>query len=118
MKKTKEEKEKMKEEKIARAECKDKDCHIHGNLKARGRTFEGNVIKKFPKRIVIEFGRTIYVRKYERYKKSKTKIHARLPRCMEKEINVGDYVKVRECRPLSKLIHFVVIEKIRGGEGK
>ena len=116
MKKTQEGKGKMKEEKLAIAGCKDKDCHIHGKLKTRGRTFEGNVIKKFPKRVVIEFGRTIYVRKYERYKKSKTKIHARLPKCMEDEIKIGDYVKVKECRPLSKLIHFVVIEKIRGEE--
>jgi len=98
--------------------CADKDCHVHGNLKARGRTFEGKVIKKFNKRIVIEFERMIYVKKYERYKKSRTKIHARLPICMEKEINIGDLIKVQECRPLSKIIHFVVIEKIKGGEEK
>ncbi len=98
--------------------CKDKDCHIHGNLKIRGRIFKGKVIKKFHKRIVIEFERMIYVRKYERYKKSKTKIHARLPVCMEKEINIGDLIKIQECRPLSKIIHFVVIEKIKGGEKK
>ena len=58
----------------------------------------------------------IYVRKYERYSKSKTKIHARLPVCIEKEINVGDLIKVQECRPLSKIIHFVVIEKIKAKE--
>ncbi len=96
--------------------CDDKDCHIHGNLKSRGRTFEGKVIKKFNKRIVIEFERMIYVRKYERYKKSRTKIHARLPVCMEKEINIGDLIKVQECRPLNKIIHFVVVEKIKGKE--
>jgi small subunit ribosomal protein S17 len=56
----------------------------------------------------------IYVRKYERYFKSKTKIHARLPICIENDINVGDSVKVQECRPLSKMIHFVVIEKVNG----
>jgi len=108
---------KMKKKKIAEAGkiCNDKNCHIHGNLKTRGRTFEGVVIKKFYKRVVIEFERMVYVRKYERYKKSKTKIHARLPVCMEDEINVGDSVKVQECRPLSKLIHFVVIEKIKSG---
>lgn len=101
--------------KIVGTSCKDKDCHIHGSLKVRGRTFEGTVTKKFHKRIVIEFERMVYVRKYERYKKSKTKIHARLPVCMEDEINIGDYIKIQECRPLSKLIHFVVIGKIRGG---
>ena len=103
---------------LAETVCKDKDCHVHGNLKVRGRTFEGKVIKKFNKRIVIEFERMIYVKKYERYKKSRTKIHARLPICMEKEINIGDLIKVQECRPLSKIIHFVVIGKIKSGEEK
>ena len=117
-----ENRKKQKEEKKVIAEagknCHDKNCHIHGNLKTHGRIFEGIVIKKFHKRIVIEFERMVYVRKYERYKKSKTKIHARLPICMEDEISVGDYIKIQECRPLSKLIHFVVIEKIKSGGGK
>jgi small subunit ribosomal protein S17 len=80
---------------------------------SRGKTFEGTVTKKFPKRIVIEFERTIYVKKFERYSRSKTKLHARVPQSMEDLIQVGDYVKIQECRPLSKIIHFVVIEKIR-----
>jgi len=103
---------------LAEAVCNERDCHVHGNLKSRGRTFEGKVIKKFAKRITIEFERMIYVKKYERYKKSKTKIHARLPVCMEKEINIGNLIKIQECRPLSKIIHFVVIGKIKGGEEK
>ncbi len=82
----------------------------------RGRTFEGIVKKKFPKRIVIEFERMIYVKKYERYAKSRTRIHARLPDIMEKEINIGDLIKVQECRPLSKMIHFIVIKKIKSKE--
>ena len=79
----------------------------------RGRVFEGIVTKKFPKRIVMEFERMIYVRKYERYARLKTKIHARLPEFMEKEINIGDLIKVHECRPLSKIIHFVVVQKLK-----
>jgi len=93
--------------------CGDKNCHIHGTLKARGRIFKGIVTKKNHKRITIEFERMIKIRKYERYAKSKTKIHARLPTCMDKIINVGDLIKIQECRPLSKIIHFVVIEKIK-----
>lgn len=102
--------------KIVGTECKDKDCHIHGNLKLRGKIFKGKVIKKFHKRIVIEFERMVYIKKYERYTKSKTKIHARLTSCMEEKISVGDYVKIQECRPLSKLIHFVLIGKIKEEE--
>lgn len=116
------EKEKMskaeskKKKVIIRDLCGDRDCPFHGKLKVRGRTFEGKVIRKFPRRITIGFERMVYVRKYERYAKSKTKIHARLPMCMEDKIDIGDVVLVRECRPLSKIIHFVVIKKIKSGE--
>lgn len=98
--------------------CTDKNCHIHGGLKARGKVFEGTVIKKFPKRIAIQFERMVYVKKYERYKRSKTKIHARLPDCMADRIQIGDLIKIQECRPLSKLIHFVVLGKIKSTEKK
>ena len=96
--------------------CKDRDCPFHGKLKVRGRTFEGEVIRKFPRRITIGFERMIYIRKYERYAKSKTKIHARLPACIENNIDIGDTVLIKECRPLSKIIHFVVIKKIKGNK--
>lgn len=77
----------------------------------RGREFKGTVIKKFPKRVVIESERNIYVQKYERYYKKKTRIHARLPEGMD--INIGDHILVQECRPLSKIIHHLVIKKLR-----
>ncbi|MEN6294046.1 MAG: 30S ribosomal protein S17, partial [Methanobacterium sp.] len=38
----------------------------------------------------------------------KSKIQAHLPDCMN--VNVGDSVKIAECRPLSKTKNFVVIE--------
>lgn len=103
-------------DKTEKITCNDVKCPFHGELSLRGRRFRGTVIRKFPKRITIEFERTIYVRKYERYAKSKTKLHARLPDCLEKEVNIGDYVEISECRPLSKIISFVVIKKIRSGE--
>ncbi len=104
--------------KLAEAKCNDKNCPTHGSLKIRGRTFEGKVVSKHPKRVAIELERMVYVRKYERYAKFKTKIHARLPVCIEKEISVGDLIKVRECRPLSKIIHFVVLGKVNKKEKK
>ena len=107
-----------KEEKMNKTICNDIDCPTHGNLSVRGRSFEGNVIRKFNKRVTIEFERMIYIQKYERYAKSKTKIHARLPKCMDEEIKIGDLIRVQECRPLSKIIHFVVIKKIKEGENK
>ncbi len=112
------EKSKEKETIVAEAVCQDRNCHIHGSLKTRGKIFEGKVIRKFPKRITIEFERMIYVKKYERYTKNRTKIHARLPDCMKDKIHVGDLIQIRECRPLSKIIHFIVIGKIKGAEEK
>jgi len=109
-----------KEKNEGKTECDDKFCPIHGKISLRGRTLKGRVIKKFPKRICIEFERIIYVRKYERYAKRKTKLHARLPNCLSDNIGIGDYVEIKECRPISKLIHFIVTKKIskeEAGEG-
>ena len=84
----------------------------------RGRIFQGTVTKNFDTRVVIEFERTVYVPKYERFTKKKTRIHAKKPENFV--VSVGDYVKVRECRPLSKIIHFIVIDVLKkvGGEEK
>jgi len=98
---------------VDRTICDDKLCPFHGNLKTRGKIFKGIVIKKFHRRVVIEFDRYSYIRKYERYLKKKTRLHARLPSCLDNDVDVGDYVQIQECRPISKIIHFVVINKIR-----
>ena len=99
---------------MVKKECNDRFCPKHGEISLRGRTFKGKVIRKFPKRICIEFERTFYVKKYERYAKRKTRLHARLPDCMADEVNIGDYVEIKECRPISKIIHFVVVQKVGG----
>ena len=111
MKEAKKSKDKAVE--VEKYSCNDVTCPVHGSLKVRGRTFKGYIIKKFPRRIVIEFERIIFIKKYERYARKKTKIHARLPKCMENEANIGDYVSIGECRPLSKMIHFVLIKILR-----
>ena len=101
----------MEKNKDKNSTCKDRLCPFHGQLSVRGRYFQGKVIKIFPKRAVIEFERMVRIPKYERYLKTKTKIHARLAECMQ-DINLGDYIEVGGTRPLSKIIHFVVIKKI------
>jgi len=78
----------------------------------RGAVFKGKVIRKFPKRVTIEFERTVYIKKYQRFYRKRTKLHAMLPESMYSEINLGDDIKVRECRPISKIVNFVVIGKI------
>lgn len=82
----------------------------------RGRIFKGTVIKKFPHRIVIESERPIFISKYERFLKKKARIHARIN--PDENVEIGDIVRVQECRPLSKIIHHVMIEKLESTEVK
>jgi small subunit ribosomal protein S17 len=84
---------------------------VETGISSKGRKFQGIVTKKFAKRIVVELERTIYVPKYERYYKKKIRLHARIPE--GSIVDIGDHVKIRECRPLSKIIHFVLIEIIK-----
>ena len=93
--------------------CNDVNCPFHGTLSTRGRVFKGVVIRKFHKRVVIEFERTVYVQKFERYAKSKTKLHARLSDCLASEVNIGDYIEITECRKLSKIVSFVVTKRLK-----
>jgi small subunit ribosomal protein S17 len=112
----------MKEKKqTEKSEKKRKEPTVGKNLATakketatRGRIFNGVVIRKFPGRVTIEFERTIYIPKYERYLKKRTRIHARLPKSIE--ANEGDLISVQECRPLSKTIHFLVTEIIKKAE--
>ncbi len=82
-------------------------------MKMRGRVFEGVVVKKLSGRVSIQFERMLKLPKYERYEKRKTKIHARLPDCMRKDVEVGDLIQIAETRPISKMIHFVVNKVVK-----
>jgi len=95
--------------------CSDQFCPFHGKnaVKLRSKSFQGEVIKKLPGRIKIQFERFVYDRKYERFDKRRTRIHARLPDCLKEQINLGDWIEIAECRPLSKIIHFIAVKKIR-----
>lgn len=87
-------------------------------ISVRGRIFQGKVIRKFPMRVTIEFERTVKIPKYERFMKKRTRIHARLPDQFADQIAVGDIIKVQECRPLSKIVHFMVVEKVRNANSE
>ncbi len=99
----------------ASGNCADKFCPFHGKeaVKLRGRIFEGEVINKLPGRVKIQFDRFNYISKYERFDKRRTKLHARLPDCLREQVHMGDWIQITECRPLSKIIHFIVTKKIR-----
>ncbi|RLG67396.1 30S ribosomal protein S17, partial [archaeon] len=45
----------------------------------------------------------------------RSRIPAHSPPCLD--IKEGDIVKIGECRPLSKTVHFVVLGKVRSDVG-
>lgn len=80
-------------------------------LSTRGRTFTGTVIStKMAKTATIQWEKRVYVPKYERYEKKRTRIHAHIPD--ELNVEVGDLVKVMETRPISKTKSTLVVENI------
>ncbi|MFQ5891954.1 MAG: 30S ribosomal protein S17 [Candidatus Methanofastidiosia archaeon] len=91
--------------------CKDPNCPFHGDLKVRGNILEG-VVKsdKMDKSVVVERRHVRYLPKYERYEKRTTKITAHNPACINAK--VGEKVRIAECKPLSKMKSFVVLEVI------
>jgi small subunit ribosomal protein S17 len=60
--------------------------------------------------LVVEREYTRYIPKYERYEKRTSKYLVHNPPCLG--VNVGDSVKIAECRPLSKAVAFVVVQKL------
>ncbi|KXA99630.1 30S ribosomal protein S17 [candidate division MSBL1 archaeon SCGC-AAA261G05] len=94
-------------------ECNDKNCPFHGSLSIRGRTLVGEVAsEKMDKTVVVEREFAQKIPKYERYERRTSRIHAHNPPCIN--ANVGDKVRIAECRRLSKLKSFVVIGKEEG----
>ena len=89
--------------------CDDPNCPFHGTLPVRGQILEGIVTSdKAERTITVERSFYKFIRKYERYEKRKSKINVHKPDCIQ--VNIGDAVKIAECRPLSKTKHFVVVE--------
>lgn len=95
------------------ADCNDPHCPFHGGFSVRGQIIDGQVVStrmERSARVQREYLR--YVPKYERYEKRTSSYNVHAPPCMN--VQVGDYVKIMECRPLSKTVSFVVIEARRG----
>lgn len=88
--------------------CSDRHCPFHGNMVVRGRTFHGTVIKTgMQKTATIEWPRLMYLPKYERYEKRRSRIKVHKPDCID--IVVGDNVMVMESRPISKTKSYIII---------
>ena len=93
----------------------DQNCTFYGSLRLRGQVLEGTISKiGMQKTITLERNNVRYMQKYERFEKRTSIVSAHLPSCIG-DANVGDSVKVMECRPLSKTVSFCVVE-LNGGE--
>jgi len=75
----------------------------------RGQVITGKVVSdRMMGTVVVERQYLHYVRKYKRYEKRSSKLHAHNSPCIQAK--TGDTVRIAECRPLSKTTTFVVVE--------
>ncbi len=90
--------------------CQDVYCPFHGNLPVRGQVLEGEVVSvRMDKTAVVQRTYTRYQSKYERYEKRTSRYSVHAPPCLE--LQTGDRVRIMECRPISKTVSFVAVEK-------
>ncbi|MEM2920702.1 MAG: 30S ribosomal protein S17 [Candidatus Bathyarchaeia archaeon] len=93
------------------ARCDDRKCPFHGSVGVRGALIEGTVVSsRMTRTVVVQIDYVHYVPKYKRYERRRSKIPAHNPPCVGAKI--GDKVKIGETRPLSKTVHFVVVERV------
>ena len=93
--------------------CTDPHCPFHSGFSVRGQLIDGQVMStrmERSARVQREYLR--YMPKYERFEKRTSSYTAHAPPCLQ--VQVGDVVKMMECRPLSKTKSFVIIEAKRG----
>lgn len=95
--------------------CADANCPFHGTLSVRGQTLEGTVASTdMEKTVIVEREYDVFVPKYDRFMKRRSRVPAHAPPCLE--LAVGDSVAVAETRPLSKTKSHVVVEVTERGE--
>jgi len=91
--------------------CNDKFCPYHGKLSVRGIQLDVQLVtKKMQNTVVVRREKLHYIHKYQRFEKRTTRMFAHLPPCVDADI--GDMVRIMECRPLSKGTHMVVLGRV------
>ncbi|HEY4674881.1 MAG TPA: 30S ribosomal protein S17 [Candidatus Bathyarchaeia archaeon] len=91
--------------------CTDSNCPFHGDLRIRGHVLEGVVVSaKMEKTVSVRREYLHYIPKYVRYERRHSRIHSHNPPCIDAK--EGDRVTIAECRPISKTVSFVVVEKL------
>ncbi|QZX99950.1 MULTISPECIES: 30S ribosomal protein S17 [Halobaculum] len=91
--------------------CSDENCPFHGSLSVRGQTLEGTVAStSMDKTVVVEREYDVFVPKYDRYMKRRSRVPAHLSPCLD--VEEGDQVRIAETRPLSKTKSHAVVETL------
>jgi small subunit ribosomal protein S17 len=91
--------------------CEDRNCPFHGELPVRGRVLDGVVVSaKMDKTVVVERDYLLYVSKFMKYERRRSRIPSHNPSCVDAK--EGDRVTIAECRPVSKTVSFVVVERM------
>ncbi|TRO45201.1 30S ribosomal protein S17 [Candidatus Bathyarchaeota archaeon] len=91
--------------------CEDRNCPFHGTLSLRGRVLDGVVVSaKMDKTVIIERKYLQPSSKFVRYERRHSHIPSHNPPCLD--VKEGERVRIAECRPLSKTVSFVVVEKL------
>jgi small subunit ribosomal protein S17 len=99
--------------KTPKKSCDDRNCPFHGHLSVRRKFVDGKVVSaKMTKTVTVERDYQKYRAKYTRYEKRRSRIMAHSPPCLE--IHEGERVRLAECRPISKEVAFVVVERLTG----
>jgi len=91
--------------------CNDRNCPFHGDLPIRGHVLEGVVVSaKMDKTVTVKREYLHSIPKFIRYERRHSRIHSHNPPCIDSK--EGDRVRIAECRPISKTVAFVVVEKL------
>ncbi len=92
--------------------CNDPNCPFHGNIRVRGVILRGVVVSdSMDKTVAVRHDYLHFDKKYQRYERRKSIIHAHNPPCINAK--KGDKVIIGETRPISKMVSFVVLGVIR-----
>ena len=86
-------------------------CPFHGEPAGAGDSSStgSSFQRRWTSTAVVERNYLKYDEKYERYEKRTSRYSVHNPPCLE--VKAGDEVKIMECRPLSKTVSFVIVEK-------
>ncbi|XP_054162531.1 40S ribosomal protein S11-like [Oppia nitens] len=96
----------------------DKKCPFTGNVAIRGRILRGVVIKmKMQRTVVIRRDYLHFIKKYNRFEKRHRNMSVHLSPCF-RDVALGDWVTVGECRPLSKTVRFNVLKVTKSASAK